>query len=211
MNLRNFFTQLIPTVALMFATAMPAAMAQQKQPYITLDPAFSSETAGKQEVLEFFSYACSHCALMAPMTEALRKELPKSFVLVGVPVGFNASMQPLQSLYYTLLALDRQDLNQKVFDSIHKDKERLFTRDAMIDWAVKQGINKDEFIATFDSFGVDAKVKRAAELTEQYKIDSTPTYVVAGKYITSPAMTGTYESAIAVIKDLVAKEAAKSK
>lgn len=204
----KFIKQMIPAFALVSAAAMPA-VAQQGPQYITIDPPFTSETAGKQEVLEFFSYACSHCSVMAPMSEKLAKELPESFTLVNVPVAFNASMQPMQHLYYSLLALDRKDLHLKVFDAIHKEKQRLFTRDEIINWATKQGLNKDEFTAAYDSFGVAAKAKRAAELSNQYNINSTPSYAVAGKYVTSPGMTGTYESAIEVIKELVAKEAAK--
>lgn len=208
MKVSKIFKQAIPAFALMSAAAMPA-LAQQGPQYIPLDPPFTSETAGKQEVLEFFSYACSHCAIMAPMSEELAKELPDSFTLVNVPVAFNASMQPMQHLYYSLVALDRKDLHAQVFNSIHKDKQRVFTRDEIVDWAEKQGIKKEDFIAAYDSFGVGAKVKRATELTDQYKINSTPSYAIAGKYVTSPGMTGTYESAIALIKDLVAKEAAK--
>ncbi len=208
MNLRKFLSRAIPSLALMAAAATPA-LAQQNPQYITLDPGFTSETAGKKEVLEFFSYACSHCAVMAPMSEELAKTLPDSFTLVNVPVQFNASMVPMQHLYYSLVALDRKDLHLKVFDAIHKEKQRLFTRDDIVDWAAKQGIDKQEFSATYDSFGVAAKVKRAAELGNQYKINSTPSYAVAGKYVTSPGMTGTYESAITLIKELVAKEAAQ--
>ena len=208
MNLRKFLARVVPALALMSAAATPA-LAQQGPQFIPLDPPFTSETAGKQEVLEFFSYACSHCAVMAPMADNLSKEFPESFTLVHVPVSFNASMVPMQHLYYSLVALDRKDLHLKVFDAIHKQKQRLFTRDEIIDWAAKQGIDKQEFTATYDSFGVGAKVKRAAELTDQYKGNSTPAYAVAGKYITSPGMTGTYESAITVIKELVAKETAQ--
>lgn len=191
--------------ALGFVTLAASAQAQEK--YITFDPAFASQTPNKTEVLEFFSYACGHCAAMEPMVQQLSKELPETAALVPVPVAFNASMQPMQHLFYSLMALDRKDLHPKVFDAIHKDKKRLFTRDAIVEWAVSEGLDKATFESTYDSFGVNAKVRNATALTDQYKVNATPSFSVAGKYLTSPGMTGTYESNIALVKELVAKEA----
>ncbi len=202
MSVFNTLKKLIP--ALGFVAIAASAQAQEK--YVSFDPAFASQTPNKTEVLEFFSYACGHCAAMEPMVQQLSTDLPEGAVLVPVPVGFNASMQPMQHLFYTLVALDRKDLHSKVFDAIHKEKKRLFTKEAIVDWAVSQGIDKASFESTYDSFGVNAKVRNATTLTDQYKVNATPSFAVAGKYLTSPGMTGTYESSIALVKKLVAKE-----
>lgn len=202
MSVFNTLKKLIP--ALGFVAIAASAQAQEK--YVSFDPAFASQTPNKTEVLEFFSYACGHCAAMEPMVQQLSTDLPEGAVLVPVPVGFNASMQPMQHLFYTLIALDRKDLHSKVFDAIHKEKKRLFTKEAIVDWAVSQGIDKATFESTYDSFGVNAKVRNATTLTDQYKVNATPSFAVAGKYLTSPGMTGTYESSIALVKELVAKE-----
>ncbi len=202
MSVFNTLKKLIP--ALGFVAIAASAQAQEK--YVSFEPAFASQTPNKTEVLEFFSYACGHCAAMEPMVQQLSTDLPEGAVLVPVPVGFNASMQPMQHLFYTLIALDRKDLHSKVFDAIHKEKKRLFTKEAIVDWAVSQGIDKASFESTYDSFGVNAKVRNATTLTDQYKVNATPSFAVAGKYLTSPGMTGTYESSIALVKELVAKE-----
>ncbi|MDY3331732.1 MAG: thiol:disulfide interchange protein DsbA/DsbL [Pelistega sp.] len=202
MSVLKTFKKLIPALGFVAITA--SAQAQEK--YVSFDPAFVSQTPNKTEVIEFFSYACGHCAAMEPMVQQLGTELPEGAVLVPVPVGFNASMQPMQHLFYSLVALDRKDLHAKVFDAIHKEKKRLFTKEAIVDWAVSQGIDKATFESTYDSFGVNAKVRNATALTDQYKVNATPSFAVAGKYLTSPGMTGTYESSIALVKELVAKE-----
>ncbi len=202
MSVFNTLKKLVP--ALGFVAIAASAQAQEK--YVSFEPAFASQTPNKTEVLEFFSYACGHCAAMEPMVQQLSTDLPEGAVLVPVPVGFNASMQPMQHLFYTLIALDRKDLHSKVFDAIHKEKKRLFTKEAIVDWAVSQGIDKASFESTYDSFGVNAKVRNATTLTDQYKVNATPSFAVAGKYLTSPGMTGTYESSIALVKELVAKE-----
>lgn len=206
MSFLKTLKKLIPAFGLVAASL--TAQAQQAQ-YTTYENAFPSQTPNKVEVLEFFSYACPHCAAIEPMVEKLAKEMPENTVLVPVPVAFNAAMQPMQQLFYSLTALNRTDLHAKVFDAIHKEKKRLFTRDAIVEWVVEQGVDKKAFEDAFDSFGVNTQVRRAAELTNQYKIEATPSFTVAGKYLTSPGMTGTYEGTINVIKDLLDKELKK--
>lgn len=206
MSFLKLLKRFIPALGLVAASM--SAQAQDQQ-YITFDPAFASLTPNKTEVLEFFSYACSHCAAMEPMVEQLAKEVPDSAVVVPVPVAFNAAMQPMQQLFYSLQALGRQDLHPKVFFAIHQEKKRLFTKEAIIDWVVEQGVDRKEFESVYDSFGVNAKVRQATELTKQYKVEATPSFAVAGKYLTSPGMTGTYESSIALVKELLGKELKK--
>ncbi|NOL48613.1 thiol:disulfide interchange protein DsbA/DsbL [Pelistega europaea] len=206
MSFLNTLKKLIPAFGLVAASL--TAQAQEAQ-YTTYDTAFPSHTPNKVEVLEFFSYACPHCAAMEPLVEKLSKELPEGAVLVQVPVAFNAAMQPMQQLFYSLMALNRPDLHEKVFSAIHQEKKRLFTRDAIVEWVVEQGVDKKAFEDAYDSFGVNTQVRRATELTNQYEIGATPSFTVAGKYLTSPGMTGTYEKAITVVKELLAKEMKK--
>src|SRR5690606_1657933 len=113
-----------------------------------------------------------------------------------VQVAFAASMADLQKTYYTLAALARLDLHEKFFVALHRERQRIYTADAMADWAAKQGVDRQQFEAAFNSFGITNKVARANELVKNYNVDSTPTLAVGGKYTTSPGMTGTYEGAI---------------
>jgi len=48
----------------------------------------------------------------------------------------------------------------------------------------------------FNSFGVQTKINRANELADTYNVQSTPSLAVAGKYVVSPSMTGSYEATI---------------
>ena len=192
MKLRNKF---LATALLSAAFAAPAALAQD-QGYITYQQPHASGTADKVEVIEFFSYTCGHCALIDPLITEWKKTLSDEVELVYVPVAFNASMQPTQKFYYAIEALDRLDLHPKVFDAIHKEKQRLFTEDALIDWAAKQGVDKQQITDAMSSFGVNSKARNARQITDSYRIEGTPSIAVGGRYMTSPSMTGTYEGAI---------------
>ena len=193
--LHPLLTRLLAAVSLAAAFAVVPAHAQS-QAYAELDPAQPGDTPGKIEVLEFFSYGCVHCNAIEPMLQSWAKGLPDDVVVRQVPVGFNAGMKPMQQLYYTLLALDRMDLHEKVFQAIHEERKRLFSKDAIVDWAVDQGLDRQRFSSTFDSFGVQSQVTRADQLMQAYRVEGTPTLAVGGRYITSPSLARGYQQTI---------------
>ncbi|MDY0308307.1 MAG: thiol:disulfide interchange protein DsbA/DsbL [Castellaniella sp.] len=190
----SLFSRLISGLVLgLAALAMAPA---QAAPYDTLDPVQPSDTPGKIEVLEFFFYTCPHCHQIEPLIEQWRKTLPEGVAFKSVPVAFNAGMRDMQKLYYTLEALDRLDLQPAVFKAIHEDNQDLTQARNIIDWAVAQGLDRQTFTDTFNSFGVQTKVTRADELTRSYHVEGTPAIAIGGRYRTSPAQTGTYQGAI---------------
>ncbi len=190
----TLFSRLLPGLILgLAALAMTPA---QAAPYSTLDPVQPSDTPGKIEVLEFFFYTCPHCNTIEPMIMKWQKTLPEGVAFKSVPVAFNASMRDMQKLYYTLDALDRLDLQPAVFKAIHEENKDLTQAKNIIDWAAAQGMDRQAFTDTFNSFGIQTKVSRADELTKSYHVEGTPTIAIGGRYLTSPAQTGTYQGAI---------------
>jgi thiol:disulfide interchange protein DsbA len=146
--------------------------------------------SGKQvEVIEFFSYACPHCADFEPFLQDWVKRKPKDVAFKTVPVVFRESWKPLAKLFYTLEAMDAlQRYHIAVFDAIHKQNQSLFTDQAVIDWAAKQGLDKAKFTQTYESFGIDAKVQRATAMGRAYGVQFTPSMAINGKYWTGPSM-----------------------
>jgi len=201
MSLKNLFLRALAIGS--GALLLPATAAQAADKYVTVEPAQPSDTTGKIEVLEFFSYSCPHCNAIEPLVREWAKTLPDNVVLRSVPVAFNASMGDLQKLYYTLEALDRLDLHEKVFKAIHQERKRIYDAAAITDWVVAQGVDRKAFQDAFNSFGVQSKASRANELVKAYGIEGTPSIAVGGKYVTSPTMTNSYEGTIAEAQRLV--------
>jgi thiol:disulfide interchange protein DsbA len=50
--------------------------------------------------------------------------------------------------------------------------------------STKNDADPEEFDQVFDSFQVNAKMRRAENLAQRFRIRSTPTIVVNGKYLT---------------------------
>jgi thiol:disulfide interchange protein DsbA len=199
----RFIVMLLALSAMLFSGASLAQGASAaKGKFIELTPAQATEP-GKIEVLEFFSYGCGHCAAIEPLLEKWIKAQPADVVVRGVPVAFNASMKPLQRLYYALEALNRLDLHPKVFKAIHQEKKRLFTKAEIKSWIGSQGVDAEKFDAAYESFGVSSKASRADQLVTAYRIQGTPTVAVGGRYVTSPSEAGGYQQTLDVASGLI--------
>jgi len=188
-----------------FAAALSLAHAQGAAPYSEVDPPQPTDTPGKIEVLEFFAYTCPHCKALEPLMRAWARQLPQDVVVHPVPVAFNASMKPLQQLYYSLEVMNRLDLHAKVFAAIHDERKRLVDKSAILDWVASQGVDRAQFEGVFDSFGVQSRIMRADQLAQAYRIDGTPTVAVGGRYVTSPASAGGYQQTVDQADQLVKK------
>lgn len=141
------------------------------------------------EVLEFFSYACSHCDAFEPILISWLASKPKGVTFRHVPAIFNKRMIPLAQLYYTLEETDNLGkLHAKVYDAIHRQGKNLTNREAILEWVATQGVDMKKFEAAYDSFSVGNKTQRAMQMTRNYRIPGTPYMVVNGKYLTGPSM-----------------------
>jgi thiol:disulfide interchange protein DsbA len=154
-------------------------------------------------VLEFFAYTCPHCAVLEPLVTKWKKDLPGDVAFSSVPVAFNQAMKPFQYFFYALEAVGRLDLHPKFFAALHQERKRLFSQEAMIDWAVDQGVDRAKFTAAMNSFGVKSKAKRADQLATGYAIQGTPSVAVGGRYVTSPSEAGGYQETLDVASELI--------
>jgi thiol:disulfide interchange protein DsbA len=160
--------------------------------YITLaNPQPVQPNGKKVEVLEFFMYQCPHCHVLDPHLIAWIKKQGDniSFKRIHYPVTGPNDAQA--HMYLTLEAMGKVDeMHEKVFKAFHVDRLRLNTNEAMMDWAGKNGLDKVKFLEYWNSFGVLSKMKRLPTIMQNYKVDSAPTLVVEGRYMTSPSVVG---------------------
>ncbi len=187
-----------------------AVLAQGKAPqegidYFTLDKAAPTEApVGKIEVVEFFWYSCSHCNAFEPQLESWIKKQLKDVAIRRVPVAFRPDFEPQQRLYYVLESMDKVDeMQMKVFNAIHVNKQLLNTAELIAAWAEKQGINKAKFVEAYNSFPIVTKVRKATQLQNQYKVQGVPALGIAGRFYTDGSQAGSMERALGVTDYLV--------
>ena len=202
-------TWLKKITVLLFATlAFGAAQAQAVAP---LNPPQPVENDGKVEVLEFFAYGCIHCANLEPSLEAWAKRQPADVKVKRIPspvpiMGVDSSV-----IYYSLEALGQLDrLHAKIFNAAHLEKVVLGNPAMLNKWLEKNGVDPAKYEEVQKSFSVVTKVNRARKMVVDYKIDSTPTIVVNGKFAVNQG-NGSAESMFASIDQLVAQARAAIK
>ena len=178
--LLRVFSALFVASGLQFAQAQITA----GKDYVALTPAQPVETGDKIEVLEVFSYMCSHCYQLEPKLSAWTKAQPADVVVRKLPVSFNReAWASVSRIYYTLEAMGELGrLHGKVFDAIHAENLQLANPEVAADWAARNGLDRKKFADTLNSFAVHTKVARLPQLTRNYGVESVPTMIVDGKY-----------------------------
>ncbi|HSQ81132.1 MAG TPA: thiol:disulfide interchange protein DsbA/DsbL [Casimicrobiaceae bacterium] len=210
MSRRNLLATMAAVAAATFAGTSLASPLVEGKNYMRLANPQPVETGKKIEVIEFFSYGCPHCSALEPYLDAWRAKLPADVAFRRVPVMFHDQWVHLARIYYTLDALgDEAKISPEVFKAIHGDGVALWDDKKFLDWAATKGLDRKKVEAVFTSFAVDSKLKRAMQLGKDYGIDSVPTVIVDGKYMTSSAMVGTHAALPGAIDELVAKARAE--
>ncbi len=168
-----------------------------------------TSTGKKIEVLEFFWYGCPHCYHFEPYISKWVKMQPANVEFIRVPTVFRPDWKVHARTYYALEELGlNEKMHSKIFNEIHKKMNRLDTLDAMTDFLATQGVDKKVFTETYNSFSVDAKMRKAQSLQSEYDITGVPAIVINGKYKTDGAMAKSYDRLLKIMDYLVAKESA---
>ena len=211
-------------VALLFSSLGHGQAWVEGTHYFPVVPAHPSDTPGKIEVTEVFSYGCPFCAKFNPLMHELKKSLPVNAKLVYVPASFNpAESWPMfQRAVCTAQVLGIFDkTNDAMFDAVWKTGELAITdpqtnqlkkpqptiEDAARYYSRISGVSASDFLKAAASFSVDMKMRAADALViKTYHVESTPSLIVNGKYRVSPQSAGGMTQMIEVVKWLVAKE-----
>lgn len=169
-----------------------------------------TSSGDKVEVLEFFWYGCPHCYHFEPFLTKWLSKKPANVDFVRIPAVFRPDWKVHARTYYALQELGKlEQLHEKIFAAIHKDRKRLNTLEEMADFLATQGGDKKTFTEAYNSFTVDGEMRKGVKKQAAYQINGVPTVIVNGKYMTSGSMTGTYDRLLEVVDFLVAKESKK--
>ena len=199
--------------ALSTALAVPT-LYQEGQHYTTVakPQKYLAVPAGKVEVVEAFWYGCSHCYSEEPKVQAwLAKGKPSNVVFGRLPATFNDAWKHHARLYFTAQRLGvTEKLHPLIFNSIHQANNRLDTPAKAQAFFIANGVSAAKFNTAFSSSQVTKEIERAdAFVRGVYKLDSVPTFIVGGRYITNVSMAGGNTQLFNVINDLTQMEKRK--
>ena len=172
--------------------------------YMVLKKPVPTDSGAKVEVLEFFQYSCPHCFAYDPFLTTWRKKLPPDVEYKRIPIAWDNSTMPHVRIYYTLEALGKlPEMHEKIFAAIQKNKQPLLDPDQIADFMAANGIDRKQWIDTYNSFSIAARANRAGQIWRAYNVDGTPMMGVDGKFTTAPSMVGSREGSLIVLDYLV--------
>ncbi len=179
--------------------------------YTVMSPAQPTSTdKGKVEVAEVFMFGCPACFSFEPWIQAWRESAAADYInFVRIPAQWESHPEsPIHArAYYTAEALGKLDeITGPFFEEFHGNRNLLDTEAKLAAFFAQHGVDEATFKSTFNSFAVNAKVKRADELVRLYRAQSTPTIIINGKYATGGQMAGTSGNLFAIIDSLAARE-----
>jgi thiol:disulfide interchange protein DsbA len=196
------------TILVSFLLAFPLSSQESiEDKYSEIKPALPTQTGDKIEVIEIFWYGCPHCYSFEPFLEAWLKTLPDDVEFIRLPGVLNQAWIPHAKAYYTAEKLDIvEKIHRPFFDAIHKQKQPLNTEQQIMAFFVGHGVTAEDFNRVYNSKEIDTKIRQAYFAARDYKITGVPSVVVNGKYLTSGTISGTFDSMLNIIDQLIEKE-----
>ncbi len=204
--MKRFMVYVLCMLAALALASAGAAEVTEGKDYARLKNPQPVETGKKIEVIEFFSYGCPHCSDLEPILHAWVEKLPSDVQFRRVPVVFQQRWEVLAKIYYTLDAMGAEmRLSPEVFKAIHANGQALYQDKIFFDWAASQGLDRAKVAEVYNSFAVNSKFNRAKAIAQAYNVQSVPTMVVDGKYVTSSDRVGTHSAIPPALDVLIAK------
>jgi protein dithiol oxidoreductase (disulfide-forming) len=204
MNRTKIFALAALTAAAAFLAPAVSAQPKAGTDYTELKAVQPVEAKGKVEVVEFFWYRCPHCYSLEPMLDPWAKKLPADVQFRRIPAVLSDNWATDARFFYAFEALGVLDkVHKAFFDAIHRDRLNLSSEPAVTEWLKKNGIDRAKFDDAYKSFGVQAKVKRAAQLSAAYQLDGVPLLAVQGRYTISAEQGGSQNGMLATTDQMI--------
>jgi thiol:disulfide interchange protein DsbA len=179
---------------------------------LVLPPQPTTAPKGKVEVVEMFWYGCPHCNALEPYVNRWLKTKPDNVEFVRIPAVFQPAWELHARAYYTAEILGVLDkTHSAMFEAIHGQRRPMSSEQQIMEFFAEHGVKNEDFKRVFHSFAVEAKVRRAKDLSHRYGIDGVPSLIVNGKYRTGATLAGGNANIFKVVDFLVAKEAKEAK
>jgi len=159
---------------------------------------------GQIEVVEFFYYGCRWCNELEPYLIDWLKRKPADVTFRYQPAIRNTRWLVLTKAFYAFQALGVEaKLRGRIYRAYHREEVNLEDEVVLTTWALKQGVELKPLERLLQSDEVMAQVEAARQATYAYQIETTPSVVVDGRYLTSSGMAGGVVELMRVVEDLV--------
>jgi len=214
--MKKFAVRLVLAVSLLSLASIGQAQGAKLVPYqeglhyFLIDGAPAIPT-GQMELVEAFSYLCSHCNTFEPYISAWKNRKPDHVEFRRIPVVFGRGSWELYARGYVTAEMMNvgEDAHSALMDRLWKEKNTMRSMEELAEFYAKFGVDKEKFLATSGSFAVETRLKRDQQKLQSFGITATPTLVLNGKYrIAGNAAVPNFDVMLDVVDFLIESESA---
>jgi protein dithiol oxidoreductase (disulfide-forming) len=207
--MRNLILSAALVTASLFGMVAQAEPIQAGKQYVELTSPVPVSKPGQIEVVELFWYGCPHCYQFESTINPWVEQLPEDVNFVRLPALFGGVWNVHGQAFITLESMKvEQKVHDAVFEAIHKQGKKLATPEELAEFLATQGVDKDKFLSTYNSFAVKGQMEKAKKLGMAYQISGVPVMIVNGKYRFDIGSSGGAQQALQVADHLIAQERA---
>lgn len=207
-------TALLITLTGCMSEVTQAQYTEGKQYSVINPPVATQAPTGQVEVTEIFWYGCPHCFNLEPTIAAYIKQKPANVYFNRVPATLGETWDYHARLYYAGYILDRDgknNLTSKIFNALHVQRRPAprFERGnpAKNDENIRRflesfGYKAEDINKALSSMELTTLMNHARDVSTKSGIDSVPSIIVNGKYLTGPSRMSSGDNLIDVINYL---------
>jgi len=168
-------------------------------------------TSGPMELVEAFSYLCTHCNTFEPYVNAWKKRKPDHVEFKRLPVVFGRGSWEMYARGYITAEMMNlpEAAHSAMMDRLWKENNIMRSMEELADFYSQFGADKNKFLATSSSFAVETRLMKDQQKVREYGITGTPTLILNGKYrISGNSALPSYDAMLDVVDFLIASERA---
>ena len=205
--MRNLLMSAVLVGASLLGSTVFAQEAVEGRHYAVLSSPVPVAQPEKIEVVELFWYGCPHCYQLEATINPWSAALPEDVNFVRVPAMFGGIWNLHGQLFYTLenLKVD-ETVHNSIFNALHNQGRKLSSLNEITQFVATQGVDKDIFVKTWNSFSVKCQMEKSKKLAMAYQISGVPAVVINGKYRFDIGMAGGLQQTVDVADVLIEKE-----
>lgn len=157
-----------------------------------------SEVHGKEfksdgktvEIIEFLSFYCNHCYAFEKSIPVIKGNFPKKIKWSVAPVYWGeGSPKPGEAYFLAVEAGKGEDMKKALFHANFVEKKDIGKIEVLESIAAEVGLGFD-FSRRLRTGEKAKEAQKALDMAREYRIEETPSLVIAGNIMTNPKGTG---------------------
>lgn len=174
------------------------------------EPPFNYDTP--MELVEAFSYLCTHCNTFEPYINSWAERKPEYVGFRRIPIVFGRKAWEIYARGYVTAQMMgiNAEAHQAMMDAIWKEKSVMRSMNEIADFYSQFGVSAESFLNTSKSFAVDANMRKDQRLAQEWGIRGTPSMVLNGRYmIAGNEAVASYDVMLDVVDYLIELDTAE--